>query len=440
MIFMEEAHSASYFSDILIVLTLILFNGLLAMAELAIVSSNRNKLQSLASTSPGAKAALDLLANPGPLLSTIQIGITVIGIISGVFGGHKFAAPLANYLDGFPILNGRGEVIAYTTVVMIITYLSIVFGELIPKRIGISKAEQLAIIFSRPIQVLAYVTHPFVVILDGSSKAILKLIKQGEAKDSSLTEEEIKSVMKEGLEHGAIDHFEHKVFQRVLQFGEREASLIMTPRIKLIYLNIADGIEFNLQKIIDNPHRYYPVCDGELDNFKGILDSKDLLSLLIQGNKIDLASLVREAPCVIEDNVGPDLLEHMRRFKTHIAIVVDEYGALQGIITLVDIFYNLIGTVPESQQAKHYEIITRSDNSWLCDGLTPIHEIEELLQLKITDELEDDFSTLAGFLLIHFKHIPRAGEIIEWNGFRFEIMDMDSSRIDKVLISRQAKP
>jgi len=228
------------------------------------------------------------------------------------------------------------------------------------------------------------------------------------------------------------------VFQKVLQFGDREASVIMTPRIKVIYLDLADSMEDNIQKILQNPHRYYPVFDGKLDNFKGIIDTKDVLTQVIQGNTLNLKNLIKEAPCVIEDNLGPDLLEQFKKYKTHIAVVVDEYGGIQGIITLVDLFETLVGFIPESHQERHYETTTREDGSWLCDGLTPINEIEELLKVDIVENFEEnDFNTLAGFLLIQVKHIPKEGDHIYWDGFRFEIIDMDGSRIDKVLIQKQ---
>jgi len=243
--------------------------------------------------------------------------------------------------------------------------------------------------------------------------------------------------MKQGFEEGAIDDFEHKVFQKVLQFGDREASIIMTPRIKVVYLDIANSMAENTQKILQNPHRYYPVFDGGLDNFKGIIDTKEALTQMIQGRKLDFLPLVKKAPCVIEDNLGPDLLNQFKKYKTHIAVVVDEYGVMQGIITLVDLFETLVGSVPQLHQESQYEISTREDGSWLCDGLTPIDEIEALLEVDIIKAFEEsDFNTLAGFLLTRFKHIPKEGDYIHWDVFRFEIVDMDGSRIDKILIQK----
>lgn len=410
---------------------------MLAMAELALVSANRTKMETLSKSSTGAAVALELMNDPGSFLSTIQIGITIIGIFSGAYSGQNFAEPLGDWLDSYALFHGYGYATAFTLVVVLITYISIVLGELIPKRMAMTKPEKIAVLISRPIRVFSKISHPFVVVLNLSSKFILKLLNQKEVKETSVTEEEIHSVMQQGLEEGTIDDFEHKVFRKVLQFGDLEARVIMTPRIKLTYLDLADSVAENTSKILQNPHRYYPVFEDGPDNFIGILDTKDAFTQLIEGKPLDFRLLIKEAPCVIEDNLGPDLLEQFKKFKTHIAIVVDEYGSMQGIVTLVDLIETLVGTVPESHQDRHYEIIERPDGSWLCDGLTPIDDIEELLQASIVEAFdESEFNTLGGFLLVNFKYIPKEGETIAWQQFEFEIVDMDGSRIDKVLIKK----
>nr|MBP9694401.1 DUF21 domain-containing protein [Alphaproteobacteria bacterium] len=272
----------SYIFDVVVILLLLLINGILAMTELAIVSSNRIKMENLSKKSLGAKLALELIDNPGSFLSTIQIGITIIGIISGAFSGQRFAEPMGIWLNQFSWVFGYGNLVAFTFIVILVTYISIVLGELIPKRIAMTKPEKVASFFARPIHLLSKIMYPFVFVLDVSTKVILKLCNQKEKKESTVTEEEIHSVMQQGLEEGTIDDFEHKVFQKVLQFGDREASVMMTPRIKVIYLDIADSLEENAEKILQNPHRYYPVFDGGLDNFLGIIDTKDALAQMIQ--------------------------------------------------------------------------------------------------------------------------------------------------------------
>jgi len=427
----------SYWIDVFIILALIFFNGLLAMTEMAMVSANRNKMDVMSKNHLGAKAALQLIQNPGQFLSTIQIGITIISIVSGVFSGQRFAEPLGDWLNEFHWIYGQGNWIAFSAVVLIITYVSLVLGELIPKRVALSKPEHVASFFAKPIQILSQIAYPFVVVLDFSTKSILHLFGHQLVRDQSLTEEEIHSVIQQGLKEGTIDDFEHQVFQRVLKFGDRQVSIMMTPSIKVVCLDLQDSVEENQRKIADSPHRYYPVFDGGAENFKGIVDTKDMISQHLQGKPFELQPLIKPAPCVIEDNLGPELLNEFKKHKTHIAIVVDEYGSMEGIVTLVDLFETLVGDIQKSNQEKHYHIVHRPDHSWLCDGLTPIDDIEELLAIGVVDAFDDNvFNTLAGFLLAHFKHIPAEGECVEWKGFRFEIMDMDGTRIDKVLIQK----
>ncbi len=418
---------------------LLIVNGILAMSEIAIIASSRDKMKEMAKKSKKAKVASYLMDNMGEFLSTIQIGITIIGVVLGAFGGQKFAEPLGVWLDTIPLLQGYGSLIAFSLVVFSVTYISLVIGELVPKRIALSKPEKVAKFFAKPIFLLCQLTYPFVVVLNMSTKVILKVFGQKPMKESTITQEEIDRVLRQGFQSGVIDAFEHKVFQKVLQFGDKEVSMMMTPRIKVVFLDIEEDLEENKSKILSYPHRYYPVFEGGLDHFRGILDTKDLFAQQMQGKPFELNSLIKKAPYVIEGSLGPDLIKQFIKYKTHIAIVMDEYGAMQGIITLVNIFEALIGNIPESHQKKHYDIVVhRNDGSWLCDGLTPISSIEDLLKVEIVAAFEEvDFDTLAGFLLMHFKAIPEAGDKMEWDKFRFEIMDMDGTRIDKVLIQKK---
>lgn len=423
--------------DVLILMSLILLNGGLAMAEIAIISSNPSKIAFLSKEHKNAKVVQDLMSNGTTLLSTIQIGITLIGLISGAFSGQRFAEPIGTWLNSIDMVGGYGYLIAFTAIVIIVTYISIIFGEIIPKRLAILHPEKIAMIVAIPIRSLSKLTLPLVLILDVTTKFFLKALGQDGVKESSLSEQEIQSVMQEGFEKGAIDAFEHKVFEKVLRFGDREASIMMTPRIKVVSLDLEDSLEENIEKILKNAHRYYPVFEGGIHHFKGIIDTKDIMRQLILTKKIDLKSALKEALFVIEDNLGPDLLEKFKKHQTHIAIVVDEYGVMQGLITLIDLFETLIDHLPEVQQNKHYEITQRDDGTWLCDGLTPIDDVENLLEKDVFNSVEDaDFNTLAGFLLVHFNHIPKAGESIIWEEFKFEVVDMDGTRIDKVLIQK----
>lgn len=427
----------AYLFDMVVILILTLCNGLLAMTEIAIISASRSKMKYLATQNRGAEVALEMMDDNGSFLSTIQIGITVIALVSGAFSGQRFAEPMGIWLNSIGYIGGYGNLVSFCIILMGVTYISIVLGELVPKRLAIAHPEKIASMLAPAVRALSKLTSPFVYFLSMSSKFILRMLRQEEIKEYSLTEEEIHSVMQQGFEKGAIDGFEHKVFRKVLQFGDREASIMMTPRIKVVFLDLKDTLDENMNKILKNPHRYYPVMEGGIDNLKGIIDVKDILAQVIKNKKIDLKELIKDAPFVIEDNLGPDLLDEFKKYKTHIALVVDEYGCMQGIITLVDLFETLVGDIPESQQNKHYEITQRIDGSWLCDGLTPVDEIEDLMKMDIFNiPGEVDFNSLAGFLLTRFNHIPKAGEFIIWENFRFEIMDMDGTRIDKVLIQR----
>lgn len=424
-----------YYVDLSIIFLLILANGILAMTEFAIVSSNRNKIMHMAKKSKGAKVAHHLIDNPGHFLSTIQIGITIIGIISGAFSGQRFAEPLGIWFNKFQWIYGYGEPIAFTVIILILTYISLIIGELVPKRLALSNPEKIASLFSPMINVFSKITHPFVIILDFSTKILLRLLCQKEIKESHVTEEEIHQLLEQGLEGGTIDPFEHRLFQRVLKFGDRDASIMMTPRLKVIGLNLKDDLETNKAKILLHSHRYYPVFEENMDDIKGIIDTKDILTQQIKGEPFDLYSLIKEVPCVTEEAIGSEILEQFKKSKSHIGIVINEYGAMQGIITLVDLFETLTGEVAGLGDNIPFNVIQYKDGSWLCDGLTPIDEIEDLLKVNIIRAFPDiDFNTLAGFLLMQFGKIPNVEESIRWNGFEFKIFEVNGKRIGKVLI------
>lgn len=429
-----------YYLDLCIIFLLIFANSILAMTEFAIFSSNRNKIIHMAKENKGAKIAHDLIDNPGHFLSTIQIGITIIGIISGAFSGQRFAEPLGIWLNKFEWIYGYGEAIAFTIIVLLLTYLSLVIGELVPKRIALSNPEKIAALFSPTIKILSKLTHPFVIVLDFSTRNLLNLFHQSEVKETYVTEEEIHHLLEQGLEEGAIDSFEHHLFQRILKFGDRDASIMMTPRLKVIGLNLKDDLEVNKIKILTHSHRYYPVFEGNMDQFIGIIDIKDVLTQTMIEKSFDLRSLVKEASYIREEAIGSEILEQFKKNKSHIGIVVDEYQIMQGIITLVDLFETLIGEVAKFEENITFKMIQHKNNAWLCEGLTPIDEIEDLLKINIVRAFkESDFNTLAGFLLVHFKKIPTVKESIYWNEFEFQIIEMNDKRISKVLIKYKSE-
>ncbi len=423
--------------DFTIIIFLIAANGFLAMTEFAIISSNRNRIKLLAKTSNSAKAAQKLMENPGEFLSTIQIGITVIGVISGAFSGQKFAEPLGKWLDNFYWTYGYGETVSFALIVLMVTYASLVIGELVPKRIALSNPEKIACISARTINILNKIVRPFVILLEISTRLILKLFGQNKVNDSLVTKEDIRLLIEQGFEGGVIDLFERQLFQRVMKFNERDASIMMTPRLRVISLDLGVDNEINRKKILQHPHRYYPVFETKRDIPLGVVDIKDVLAQQMRGEKFSLSPLIIQAPCVGEEAIVPEILDQFKKKKTHLGFVTDEHGAMQGIISLTDLFETLAGEVPDLKNRKPSMITERKDGSWLCDGSTPIDDIEDLLDMEIVSSFkEEDFSTLAGFLLIQFKHIPHTGEIISWEGVNFEVVDLDGNRIDKVLIQK----
>jgi putative hemolysin len=426
-----------YLIDATVIIALILINGILAMTELAVVSSNKAKLSAFDEKNRGAKRALYLLENPGKFLPTIQVGITIVGVISGTFSGQRFAEPLGAWLNQISAFENEGYIIAFSSIVLLITYISLVIGELVPKRIALSNPEKLASILARPVHLLSKIMYPFVALLNYSTEILLKLIKFDHIQKSKVTEEEIHSIMKQGYEEGAINQFEHKTLQEVLRFSEREASAIMTPRISMVYLDLNDSIDKNRNKILQNPYRYYPVFEGGFDNLRGVIDSKDALVQQMQGHSFTLEALIKDVICVLKDNFGPNLLEQFKNTKTKVAMVVDEYGTIHGMITLVDLVETLIGTLLENRTDQNNDIIIHQDGSILCNGLAAIEDIEELLNIKILDD-DSDFHTLAGFLLTYFEDIPKCKASLEFKDFTFEIVAMDKARIHKVLIKKIA--
>lgn len=427
-----------YLLDMVVIFILIILNGFLAMTEFAIVSSNRNKLKNLSKTSKGAQIALTLTDNPGVFLSTIQIGITVIGIVSGAFSGQRFAEPLGIWLNNFAWVHGYGQLFAYSLIVLLITYVSLIIGELIPKRLALSRSESIASLFAPIIFYLSKVSHPFVKVLDTSTKILLSFLRQDNVKQEAITEEEIQSILKQSFEEGTIDPFEHHLFDRVLKFGDRDASIMMTPRLKLVSLNLKDDPEMIKKIVISTPHRFYPVFENKGEGFLGVVDIKDIMILQMKEVPLELNSILKDIPCIIEGAHGSEVYTQFRKNKAHIGAVVDEYGELQGLITMTDIFETLVGELSEESKKTSDEIVQRDDGSWLCDGLTPIDDIEDLLETKIVSAFkQEDFNTLAGFILVHFKKIPKVGESFLWKRFKFEVVDLDGKRIDKVLIKKE---
>ena len=419
--------------DIFILLALILVNGLFAMSEIALVSARKARLESQAEKGDKkAKAALELSSNPELFLSAVQIGITLISIVTGVYSGERFAQDLAPYIAKFETLRPYAETISTTLIVIFVTFLSIIFGELIPKRFGLLRAERIAKLAAEPMRIFAKITHPFVWLLNKTSNLFFSLFNIKRSPVDAVTEEEIKTMISEGTEAGTIEEEEKEIIERIFHLGDRNITSLMTHRSDIIWFDVSDNEEGIREKIIREPHAVYPICDGTIDNIKGIVSLKDLY---ITNDLTLFKNIMRPAMFVPENNSAYQLLEKFKETKHHSCFIVYEYGTLQGLITLNDILEAIIGDMPQPD-IPDYEIAERKDGSFLVDAQIPFYDF--LSRFEKTEHMyegEQEFDTLAGFILHKLERIPHTADKLEWEGFNFEIMDMDGHRIDKVLVT-----
>jgi putative hemolysin len=420
--------------EVVIILILILLNGLFSMSEIALVSARRIRLENQANKGDEkAKAALKLANNPDTFLSTVQIGITLIGILTGIYSGENIKADVVRWLNQFPLLQPYSGPIATTIIVIAVTYFSMVLGELVPKKLGLAKPEAIAKVMAKPMYFLSRVTWPFIWLLSASANVLVKLFNIKPA-DSHVTEEEIKAIINEGTSTGAIEETEQEIIERVFHLGDRNITSLMTYRNDITWLDINDSLSLSHEKIIDSLHSVYPVCDGQIDSIKGLITIKDLYRA--GGKSVLLEDIVRKPLFVPENNTAYQVLEKFKETHLHAAFIVDEYGTFLGMITLNDILEAIVGDIPETAEEDDYEMVLREDGTWLVDAQIPFYDfLEEFDKEDWMSEFEQDFDTLAGFILHHLEHIPLTGEKFTWRNFTFEIVDMDSHRIDKVLVT-----
>ena len=417
-------------AEIFILLLLIFLNALFVMSEIALVSARKGRLEGLANKGDlKAKAALDLAENPEKFLSTAQIGITLISIITGVYSGEKFGKDLQPFIERFEPLRHYADTIATAIVVIIVTFLSIIFGELIPKKFGLIRAEKISRYVAGPMNFLSTVMYPFVWLLSGITNLIFKIFNISKASDSSVTEEEIKAMISEGSEHGTIDEDEKEIIERVFHLGDRNITSLMTHRTDIIWADAKETVEAFKEKFDHIVFSSFPVCEGSVDDIKGLVYVKDMVKAP-PGSLLE--SLMKPALFVPENNKAYQLLQKFKETKIHTCFIVNEYGTMEGMITLNDILEAIVGDVPQTGQ-EEYEIVKRHDGTYLVDG--QIHFYDFLSYFEKGDwEGDQDFDTLAGFVLHQLEHIPVTGESFEWRGFHFEIIDMDGQRIDKILV------
>ncbi len=418
--------------EIIILLALIFLNSLFVMSEIALVSARKSKLETMAEKGDvKAKKALNLSNNPEIFLAAAQIGITFIAIVTGVYSGERFSHYISPWFEKIDFLKPYAQTIATTIIVIVVTFLSIIFGELIPKRIGLLRSESIARMMAGPMYGFAKLTHPFVWLLNKLSSIFFNIFNIKRSKDDAVTEEEIKTLSTEGTEAGTIDETEQHIIERVFHLGDRNITSLMTHRSDIIWFELDDTEDKIKQKIIQEPHSVYPICEGEIDNIKGVVSIKDLY---VSADSTLFKELMKPALFVPENNSAYQVLEKFRESREHCCFIVDEYGSVLGLISLNDILEAIVGDIPQPD-VPDYEIIKRDDGSYLVDGQIPFYDfLTHFEKAEWMNEGEHDFDTLAGFILHELERIPKAGEKLKWKGFSIEIIDMDGHRIDKVLI------
>lgn len=423
--------------QVLIIFVLLLVNGLFSMAEIAVVSARKARLQQRADEGdPRAADALRLAEAPNAFLSTVQIGITLIGILAGAFGGATMSDPLAAKLRTIPALAGSADALAVAIVVAAITFFSLVIGELVPKRLGLKAPEDIAMRVVRPMRILSAIVRPLVWLLTATSSLILRIIRIEDAPEPPVTQAEIEVMLEQGAQTGVLSAMESEVAQSVFRLAERRVGALMTPRMNIAWLDVAGSQDETRDMIAKFGHSRYPVCDGNLDNVLGVVEAQQLLGAVLMGQPPDLAALMRPPLFVPETLAAVQLLDSFYSVGQHVAIVVDEYGGTQGIVTVHDLLEAVVGDVTEGAQEEGARAVRREDGTWLLDGALPVEDFRELFDLdELPGEVENTFETLGGFIMAQLGHIPAAADAFELRGYRFEVMDMDGRRVDKVLLA-----
>ncbi|MEZ4890559.1 MAG: hemolysin family protein [Crocinitomicaceae bacterium] len=422
--------------EIVIIIALILLNGLFSMSEMAMVSSRKFKLESAKRQGKsGAKKALDLAENPTRFLSTVQIGITLIGILLGVYSGDAITQNVANFYAQFKVLQPISNELGTGTVVIFITYLSIVLGELLPKRIGMIYPEPVAIAVAKFMNILSILVSPFVWLLTASNNFLARILGLKKTAENMVTEEEIKSIIRESAEGGEIQDIEQDIVERVFELGDRKVNSLLTYRSDITYFDVTDDWQTVKEKINTDKHSNYPVVEGNnIDNIIGIVSLKDLFDPIVSG-ALSLKAIMKEPLYLNEKTSAYKVLEQFKQDKIHYGIVVDEYGATQGVVSMDDVLDALVGEATEEDQDE-YQIVERDENSWLVDGQYSIFDFSKYFEVEVSEEIQAEYSTVAG-LMIHIKgDLLNEGESVEFENLVLEVVDKDGQRIDKILVTR----
>ncbi|MEI6086606.1 MAG: hemolysin family protein [Bacteroidota bacterium] len=419
-------------TEVFIILGLILLNGMFSMAEIALVSARKARLEAQAQKGDvDAEKALELANNPDSFLSTVQIGITLIGILTGIYSGDSFKKPLQEWLANVDLLKPYSSSLATVIILIVITYLSLVLGELVPKRLGLSDPEGIAKKAAGPMRIISWITYPFVWFLMGSSNLIVRLFNV-QTNENQVTEEEIKAIISEGTEHGAIEEAEQEIIERVFHLGDRNITSLMTHRSDIVWIDHSKTVAEIKLIMGEVVHSIYPVCEGEVDRIVGVISIKDFI---ISDDNLLVKNIMKPAMYVPENNTAYQVLEKFKQSKIHHCFIVDEYGTVLGMITLNDILEAIVGDIPQPED-ESFEIVSREDGSFLIDAQIPFYDfLSHFDKAEWMKEGDQEFDTLAGFIIHEIEKIPHTGEKLTWKIFKFEVVDMDNHRIDKVLVS-----
>lgn len=423
-------------TEIIIIVFLILLNGVLSASEIAIVSSRKARLQAVSSKNNGAKIALKLKEDPNNFLSTVQIGITLIGILTGFFSGGTISTYLASVFSQIDLLAPYSSQLSIILVVLLITYLSLIIGELVPKRIGMAIPEKYASFMATPMSILSKIVKPFVWLLSQSTEFIVRLFNI-KANQNAVTEEEIKALVDEGVDSGAIEGIEHDMVDRVLMLGDKKAINLMVHRSKITFLDIQRPFEENKAFILADEHTEYPVCDGSFDQVIGLVHVKTLFREYLTSREPDLSKLVQPIPFVNENTNAYKALQTLKNSRVLQAVVVDEYGSPQGIVTMTDIVATLVGGFESPENAEKKTVRRREDGSFVIDGSFQLDDFIDIFHLELTEEEQEEIgnlTTVAGLVFLLLDHIPVEGDQVIYKHLQFEVLDMDGHRIDKLIL------
>ncbi len=425
-------------TELLILGVLMLANVFFSLAEIAVVSSSRPMLKHMVKMgNKKAEAALYMVEHPARYLSTFQVGITIVSIIAGAYGENAISAKLAPRLDEISWIHPYGEVVSFITVILTITYFTVVVGELVPKNFALRQAERIAILVARPMIFLTWMFSPVVIALEVSANVVMKLLGIFSDRAAEVSEEEFKAILTEGAESGVIEKSEHEMLQRVIRLDDRDVKSIMTHRTEVVFIDLADTIDVIRSKVHESGHSRYPVIDGSTDELKGIVQAKELLDNALSGEPLNISGHMKDVMVLPESASCLQALESFKKHHINLIVIVDEYGSTQGIVTSSDILEAIVGILPSNyDHDDQLKITQRSDGSWLVDGRTPIEEIHLSIGLHEISA-DEDFDTIAGFLLETLRKTPKVGMVMQAFGHEFEIVDMDGHRIDKVWIRKK---